>query len=809
LDIPAMSLLSSPDADVAKSPDEGTNKKWRERPIVWTGSLFFFGCLLPMITLLIEVSGHLCGSVFFDPIPSWWNVVAIAVVPLANACALHRLSNDSPRLPRWLVHAQGFAIGVSAIYALLFLPLIFHSVIGVFVLGMGLLPLSPLFACLASIRIRSHLRVAYNHGKVRIPSVIPGVLAGVALLGMIAAQSELTLRAMERAASGDPATRNRALWQLRWFGSENTMLRACYGLADWRLDFFKRGNFLPANTAEMARATYYRVTGNVFDSQSVPRVVGARWSGGWGDWNWDEGLGGERVAGKVPYLSLSSSRMDGQVQAAAALAYTEWTLVFKNQASAPNEARAQIELPPGGVVSRLTLWINGEPREAAFGGRAQVRAAYQEVAVRQRRDPVLVTVAGPDRILMQCFPVPANGGEMKVRLGITAPLVLDSSGGALLPLPRFVETNFKDDGVRHQTWFESDAPVAMGASASAATLRMELPEAELRAGATLRVRAPAAIGEVYADDPTDPAFAIRQAIEQRNATLPARLVVVVDGSKGMKSSLDPLPGLFSKLPDGLPFHVIFAGDEAVSAWEGFRHADAGSRDAAAQWLGGQTALGGTDNLRALLRAWDAVAGQKGSAILWLHGPQPVLLSSVEALLQYLERGKHPPVLFDCPLVEGPNRIAEAISQFSNLQSVGRRETPVEAVRALFSRWAPGATEPVAVRTRIPATEVPTGARKADRHIARLWANEEAARLHSTGGTAGASTAVKLAVSMQLVTALTGAVVLETKAQYERHQLEAADPNTVPVVPEPAGALLLAMGSVAVLLKRRRASGQPK
>jgi hypothetical protein len=67
------------------------------------------------------------------------------------------------------------------------------------------------------------------------------------------------------------------------------------------------------------------------------------------------------------------------------------------------------------------LWVNGEEREAAFAGRSQTREAYQKVAIQQRRDPVLVTTAGPDRVQMQCFPVPPNGGLMKIRIGITAP----------------------------------------------------------------------------------------------------------------------------------------------------------------------------------------------------------------------------------------------------------------------------------------------------------------------------------------------------------------------------------------------------
>lgn len=105
-----------------------------------------------------------------------------------------------------------------------------------------------------------------------------------------------------------------------------------------------------------------------------------------------------------------TSRQDGVVYPEAALAYLEWTLEFRNDSILQREARAQIALPPGAVVSRLTLWIDGEEREAAFGGRSQVKTAYKET-VQQRRDPVLVTTCGPDRVLVQCFPVPPGGGE--------------------------------------------------------------------------------------------------------------------------------------------------------------------------------------------------------------------------------------------------------------------------------------------------------------------------------------------------------------------------------------------------------------
>ena len=96
----------------------------------------------------------------------------------------------------------------------------------------------------------------------------------------------------------------------------------------------------------------------------------------------------------------------------------------------------------GGTVSRATLWINSEEREAAHGGRGEVRAAYQQVAVQQRRDPLLVTTKGADRVLAQAFPVPGNGGTIKCKIGITAPLEITAPSQARLMLPAIVDRNF-------------------------------------------------------------------------------------------------------------------------------------------------------------------------------------------------------------------------------------------------------------------------------------------------------------------------------------------------------------------------------
>ena len=264
------------------------------------------------------------------------------------------------------------------------------------------------------------------------------------------------------------------------------------------------------------------------------------------------------VAGRVKGLSLLSSRMDSVAEPDAALVYCEWTLEFKNVSSQPREARAQIALPPGGVVSRLTLWIDGEEREAAFGGRSQTRQAYQQVAVIRRRDPVLVTTCGPDRVLAQCFPVPANGGVMKVRLGITAPLIVDSLEQGRFVWPCFLERNFGiASDFKHGLSIESSALLSSegGALTPAKTnshpflLREELADTDLgeSSRSVVTVRRPPEIASVWSPS-GDEGQLIRQTIRSTQATAPPRIVLLLDGSVGMQRFVTEISEALSEVP---------------------------------------------------------------------------------------------------------------------------------------------------------------------------------------------------------------------------------------------------------------------
>ena len=781
---------------IASSPGEHRPAK---PPLSTAGEvwLWLFGILLPAATITLEATTHWCAEVFFDPIPTWWQLALAVLVPGANLATWFAIvRRRSAWLPR-LAQLNAFALGISVVYVALFLPLAPFAVIALLVYGLGLLPLTPLISFWALLRARGALRRGYSAGT-PLPKVWIGFAAGIAALALPHAHDVITGEMLALAANKDATQSRRGVALLRTLGSRDCLLRACYNTNDWSRFMGEFGAEIFGThrgggiATEEAKAIYYRVTGESYNSVPAPASLARPGRRGEGMWNFDNDLGGSKVASKVPGLSMQSSRLDGKVEAAAGTSYVEWTMIFKNIARNQSEARAQLELPPGAVVSRLTLWIDGEPREAAFGGRGQVRAAYQAVAVQQRRDPVLVTTCGPDRVLVQCFPVPPNGGEMKVRVGITAPLRLTGERQGAVLLPRFLETNFEQGkDFAHDVWLDSDQPL-IGA---ALTARVRLRDEELRGTPRFFTTLPEQAAERWTDDPTDPGFVIHQTVRRAPTNGPSRVIFVVDGSKAMASELRVIAGALHTIPVSRDFAVVFAGDEPEVVEAGRDIATIGAA------LRKRQATGGRDNLPALERAWDLAAAEPGGAIVWLHGPQPVLLSSPERLLQRTERERNPPLLYDLAKGAGPNRIIEQLDRFRGVRTVRDGDDLAANLDHLLASWRGEAPEFSLVRERVPRTAaIAVGE---SRHIARLWGLGEIERLTAASEPGGLDRAIKLALQLQLVTPVSGAVVLERKEQYDRAGLTPADPASVPTIPEPGTALLLLLGGGALLLHRRR------
>ena len=411
------------DQEASSSRTQETHAKIRFRESLkqtgaWTqfrrGTLWLTAVIWPTITLMFELSTRLCSGYWFDPMPTLLHVLLLGLVPMGNAWVLWKLAKNPDPIGPWHRAVIAFNTGTSLLYTLMFAPAIPISFMLTIVYGMGLLPITPLVTFLAGLRLWKHVRAAQVQPS-RPWTLGWGMVAAFACLLALESPYFLTRLGLRWADAEDRSVQLKGIRLLRTLGHEETMLTACYqrprrvfDLSSWLT------NSKEPVTQEDARAIYYRVTGRPFNAVKPPELYTSqgRWSLVEDEFTWelDNALGGSSVAGRVMGLEMIRSRIDSRIETHGATSYTEWTMEFENKASLAREARAQIRLPAGGVVSRLTLWVNDEEREAAFASRNLTRKAYQKIAVERRRDPVLVTTSGPDQILMQCFPVPLMEG---------------------------------------------------------------------------------------------------------------------------------------------------------------------------------------------------------------------------------------------------------------------------------------------------------------------------------------------------------------------------------------------------------------
>lgn len=360
----------------------------------------------------------------------------------------------------------------------------------------------------------------------------------------------------------------------------------------------------------------------------------------------------------------------------------------------------------------------------------------------------------------------------------------------------------------HSVWIEADQPVAASRGKFSAAklangavrLQGEITDADLKRArpriVASRVSAPFVRIATLPAKPGQARLDVVQTIARTAPRGRRSLTILLDGSAGNRAAAAGLERALDAIPAGHPVGLVIAGDETVTVapapWSPAHRTRVREAIADTDFEGGQD--------HALPQALQTVQGNAAD-LLWVHGSQPVAFARSRARLeQHLERDQTLPQLVRYQSVPGPSFQQDDSRWFAAAQvpvpSGNAAADLTELIADLTStapRWA-------TVRREARAA----GAAPGSPHIVRLWGAERIASAPDADG-AGRPAAIALARRLNIITPVSGAVVLEKDAEYKANGLDVPDAADVPTVPEPGTwALIIVTAALfAWMLRRRR------
>ncbi|MFA6240502.1 MAG: hypothetical protein WC655_06215 [Candidatus Hydrogenedentales bacterium] len=790
------------------------------------------GIALPIIALLAELATGVVGSLYIDPIPTVWHILA-GILLLASLgvgdVTISRLAYGKPvHRPRLVLFLNAYATTLASVYFIIFAPILPISTLMMIKVHIGgLLGYAPLFCLLSGLYHMWLLRRLMPQETIPRRQARKHTWAGVLVaLGLTAAYGGPVLwtqHILRQAISTDAAKRENAVAWIRALHLETSVLEACYEFPDDGLSPYYSTDW-PSDMRSFYRL-YYRLTGQ--SHRDAPRPKLPRYGIHAGDVRVDEELvesindvKGREAAGRERGPRLKGSTIGVYVTTFAAdgsgpaVAYVEWTMEIQQTNYWYIEARAHIEMPHGGVPSRLTIWINGEEREAAFGTRGQTRRPHPFEVERQYA-PAQFNLVGPDVAMLQCFPI-HSADTIKVKVGITAPLVV-RGGKSYLRLPYISECNFAIDAkTEHAIWVEIPSGME-GRAASFAQepgrngrqgLRAKLTEKALQdpAASTLELSCRSADGQSFLGELNGTRA---QAIPRTaNARVVPKVCFVLDGSVFMDKAEIDWSRVITALEGKTEVTAVFAGQDVETFSEALAMPDV----ALAAWFRSRTFEGGCDSAPALEKAWSLLSAQapEGGAVVWVYGPQDVELSASEELLQLMRRrpsdGQEQIQFFAVQALPGPNRV------LNNLTGMVERVPLVGSLTdTLISCIQNGTGDELDVAYSLVSDSSITGQEMnsyAAVHMVRLAVNDVVSKAILSGDDVQKTEAGNLAQTVRIVTPLTGAIVEDSQElHYMTNLYPSADEDAIPGIPEPeewALLIVVAVVLLAVALKSKAA-----
>lgn len=713
------------------------------------------GVLLPSVLICAVASTcyeRLTLMLLKHPLETLIEFALAAMVPFANHLVWKSLSRDDRRFAKRRGILNGMAIGTSSLIAavgwaavVMQYPTVDESTGYPYSAPFVTIAVIASIASAVSIYLANALRLSRELRSSRLQTVLYAFMGVIfsTLLFVGAEARSICIRVAEYMSTSESiAERKSGLDFLRQTNPERDLMMECANPKAAGIP----GLFIRIEPTTQ-RQLYFSVTGRPFrddkssDFASMP----------------DDYLQRHVVGAPVSGLSLIRSAMTGVVNPTTLSATINWTFVFKNRTYQKQEARAEIGLPEGAVVSQMTVWPDGQPKNARFNVSGPAANAFKSAIEAGHDAPAIVTDLGRGRTLLHCYPVPAQG-EMKVRVAVVVPLKLHTLTDASVSLPRFIDNNFAI-ATDNTMSIRSPQKLAMnlkgirsGESATGENVLSGIIKEEDLSGSglSIRVTRPAAVGPHIVKDPFLKAGSfIVQTIKKIEAPAPSHLVVVMDGSQSVKEHLKELKIALKKLPESMPKSVIIASDqngvpEVMRFDEGLNKLET------------MNLSGGQDNLQAVVKAAELAGESKGGSVLWIHGPQPSFNEEIYIMAPYIAAPKFYELALD-------NGIMDAHEFFKNHREIGpftaiaRSATAGDDLERFIAKWQPGGTDFAVGYNAVASAEVTKNLTSAQAsEIACLAANEKVGSLLHDGKIAKAAV---IACAHNIVTPVSLASVL--------------------------------------------------
>jgi hypothetical protein len=726
----------------------------------WDGAVVMVGgVMLP--ALMLTVAGvvcfeRICRLAFKHPIETLAECAFLVLIPIANYLTWHALAKNDYRKPLKTGIMNGAAIGTSAVTAVVVTASMFFG----FPAEFGLIGLLSAVSCGCSLFLAYKLRQsAATSGAQnrRVAYSLVGVI--LSLIGLGAAEARGTaIRFSEyMAMSKTPHDQVVGIRWLRLLNCEQDLRMQC---ADERTAGVPGLFFRVSPQAE--RQLYFAVTGKPYGNSLTQSVYSMS----------DDYLRTHVVGEAQPGLTLLRSAINAYVHPETLTATTNWTFVFNNTTFYEQEARAEIAVPPGAVLSDLTLWAQGEPKSANFGPSDRVQGTYNSVNVSDR-DPAVITDLGRGRVLLKCSPVPA-GGQLKVNIAVTSRLKPDSLKEASLTLPKFINANFDVKDGEHNLRLHSPLPMELslndlrkqpsadGGYLIAGTLKdKDLFSAPL----TVRAQRPATMGPIAVPDKTGASGGyVVATVEKIVARPPQNLLVVIDSSVSMKDNIEKISSSLKAIPKDVHTSVLLVS-------EGRQSEPLSVAEALDRFKNDKVAFdGGRDNLQAVVKAAELAGETKKGAVLWIHGPQPSFNQEIYIMAPFISK----PRFYELALDDG---FTDANEYFKNHREVGpfspvpRSGALDDDLKRFLAKWEPGGIEYGLAMTRTaekPKCKIMTNEEALE--LSKLCARDEAYQLMRDNRLIEAADIASMA---RLVTPVTSAAVFHQSI--DASQLAENDP----------------------------------